>query len=465
LACSIWATTTCPTFPANGRPSKKKQLGSLSKTLGLNRISKTFSLPQGHDFKQRAFNWAARQEVACYLDSNQYQGLFGSERDCLLAVGVASQLLLKTELGAFDALKHFMEETPDWLFGYLTYDLKNDVEPRLNSNNFDGIGFPALHFFQPEIVTEIASQSISIQSLSTSPDNIFNEIAKARPQNSKLETRNSKLISPRISRSEYLDTVHAIRQHILRGDIYEMNFCQEFFAEGYSLEAAAIFQKLNALGKAPFSAYYRLHDRYLLCASPERFVKKTGQRLISQPIKGTIRRGTTTEEDAALRQQLHQSPKDRSENVMIVDLVRNDLARSCRAGSVQVDELFGVYGFQQVYQMISTVSGELLPDIHPVDAIRRAFPMGSMTGAPKVRSMELIEKYEKTKRGLYSGAVGYFTPQGDFDFNVVIRSIFYNEADRYLSFQAGGAIVYDSVPELEYEEGLLKAQGMFKVLS
>lgn len=437
----------------------------MRKTIGLHRISKTFPLPLGHDFKQRAFAWAAQHDVCCYLDSNQYQGIRGSEHDCLLAVGIASQLLQETEAGAFDALKSFVTEKPDWLFGYLTYDLKNDVEPRLCSNNFDGIGFPALHFFQPEVVVEIGEVNISIYSLSESPEHIFEIIGRYPPAHQSPITNHLSPITPRISRSEYLDTIRAIRQHILRGDIYEMNFCQEFFAEGCEMEVAAVFQKLNQLGKAPFSAYYRLHDRYLLCASPERFLKKIGQQLISQPIKGTIRRGTSAEEDAALRQQLHLSPKDRSENVMIVDLVRNDLARSCRAGSVKVEELFGIYGFQQVYQMISTVSGELLPDVHPVEAIRRAFPMGSMTGAPKVRSMELIELYEKTKRGLYSGAVGYFTPAGDFDFNVVIRSIFFNEADRYLSFQAGGAIVYDSVPELEYEESLLKAQGMFKVLS
>ena len=423
-------------------------------------------MPKGHDFKQKSFDWAASFEVACYLDSNGYQGVSGSEFDCLLAVGVASELLKTTELGAFDALKSLVNEKHDWLFGYLTYDLKNEVEPRLSSKNFDGIGFPALHFFQPEVVIEISSKCITIHSLSEPPQLLFEKISQYQYARQIGEIRNPKSeIRNRIPRPEYLATVQAIRQHILRGDIYEMNFCQEFFAEDCLLDAPAIFQRLNQVSKAPFSTFYRLHDRYLLCASPERFLKKTGQRLSSQPIKGTMRRGRTAEEDAVLRQQLYCSQKDRSENVMIVDLVRNDLARSCRAGSVQVEELFGVYKFEQVFQLISTVSGELLPGVHPVDAIRQAFPMGSMTGAPKVRSMELIEQYEHTKRGLYSGTVGYFTPQGDFDFNVVIRSIFYNGADRYLSLQAGGAIVFDSTPEAEYEECLLKAQGMFKVLS
>ena len=430
----------------------------------MTRFLEKFQLPLGHDFKQRAFDWASNNEVACYLDSNSYQGITGSEHDCLLAVGVASELVITSELGAFDALKSFVDEKKDWLFGYLSYDLKNEVEPRLTSKNFDGIGFPTLHFFQPEIVIEISQNQATIHSLNQQPQLVFEKINHFTPP-SFLIPHPSSLVRPRISRSDYLDTVQTIRQHILRGDIYEMNFCQEFFAENYLLDAPATFRKLNELGKAPFSTYYRLNDRYLLCASPERFLKKLGQTLLSQPIKGTMRRGRTAKEDAVLRQQLQQSPKDRSENVMIVDLVRNDLARSCRAGSVQVEELFGVYQFEQVFQLISTVSGELEVGVHPMDAIRRAFPMGSMTGAPKVRSMELIELYEKTKRGLYSGAVGFFTPQGDFDFNVVIRSILYNAADRYLSFQAGGAIVYDSVPELEYDECLLKAQGMFKVLS
>ncbi len=437
----------------------------------MTRLSETFPLPLGHDFKQRAYRWASQFEVVCYLDSNGYQGVVGSEHDCLLAVGVASQLLQKTEPGAFDALKKFVDEHQDWLFGYLTYDLKNDVEPRLSSKNHDGIGFPALHFFQPEVVIAIAPQCVTIHSLGELPKILFKKINNSQPTERVDLIRNpfvipvGDLIRNQIPRADYLETIQAIRQHIRRGDIYEMNFCQEFFAEDCQIEAPAVFQKLNSFGKAPFSAYYRLADHYLLCASPERFLKKTGNRLISQPIKGTRRRGLTTVEDAALRQQLYLSPKDRSENVMIVDLVRNDLARSCRAGSVRVDELYGIYQFEQVFQMISTVSGELLPGVHSVDAIRRAFPMGSMTGAPKLRSMELIEQYEQTKRGLYSGAVGYFTPQGDFDFNVVIRSILYNAADRYLSFQAGGAIVFDSEPESEYEESLLKAQGMFKVLS
>jgi para-aminobenzoate synthetase component I len=193
-------------------------------------------------------------------------------------------------------------------------------------------------------------------------------------------------------------------------------------------------------------------------------LKKEGNRLISQPIKGTIRRGENEAEDQLLRQQLRNDEKELAENMMIVDLVRNDLARSARTGSVKVEEMFGIYAFRQVHQMISTVTAQLKEAIPFTEAIRQAFPMGSMTGAPKIRAMELIDQYEQSRRGLFSGAVGYITPEGDFDFNVVIRSILYNAANHYLSFHVGSAITYDSVPEKEYEECLLKAQAIFRAL-
>ena len=253
-----------------------------------------------------------------------------------------------------------------------------------------------------------------------------------------------------------------------------MNFCQEFYGENVSLNPIHLFLKLNEIAKAPFSTFYKFKDRYLLCASPERFIKKEGQQLISQPIKGTSKTANTPEgineggiddvSDELLKTALQNDPKNRSENVMIVDLVRNDLGKSCVAGSVKVTELFGIYSFPTVHQMISTIEGTLRPDVHFIDALKNAFPMGSMTGAPKVRAMQLIEQYEITQRGLYSGAVGYITPEGNFDFNVVIRSILYNSKSRYLSFQVGGAIVADSVAGDEYEECLVKAQGVLKAL-
>ncbi|MFZ1496974.1 MAG: anthranilate synthase component I family protein [Saprospiraceae bacterium] len=271
-------------------------------------------------------------------------------------------------------------------------------------------------------------------------------------------------IQARVPKSEYLQNVAAIQQHIIEGDLYEMNYCQEFYAEQAEITPITLFEQLNNLTQSPFAAFYKNRQQYVLCASPERFIKKIGRKIISQPIKGTMRRGSSNAEDAWLQQALANSEKDRAENVMIVDLVRNDFARSCQSGSVQVEELFGIYTFRQVHQMISTISGTLRKNVSWVTAIRNAFPMGSMTGAPKVMAMQLIEQYEASKRGLYSGAIGYITPRGNFDFNVVIRSLLYNAANRYLSFQVGGAIVYDSEPEKEYEECLLKASAIMRVL-
>ncbi|NRB65024.1 MAG: anthranilate synthase component I family protein, partial [Saprospiraceae bacterium] len=202
----------------------------------------------------------------------------------------------------------------------------------------------------------------------------------------------------------------------------------------------------------------------MLCASPERFLRKRNDVLISQPIKGTRSRGLTPQEDEALKQDLMNSQKDRSEHVMIVDLVRNDLARSSLTGSVQVSELYGIYSFAQVHQMISTIQSRLRPDIPLVEAIRNAFPMGSMTGAPKIKAMELIDQLESTKRSIYSGAIGYISPEGDFDFNVVIRTLFLRQDVGYLSFSVGGAIVYDSDPEQEYQECMWKAKAILETL-
>jgi para-aminobenzoate synthetase component 1 len=288
------------------------------------------------------------------------------------------------------------------------------------------------------------------------------EAIKTAPKQPRLHPEFSPKMLPRIVTADYLDTVAAIRRHIVEGDVYEMNFCQEFFAENTTIDPLAVWDTLNKLARAPMAAFFRWHDRYLLSASPERFLKKEGNKLLSQPIKGTRRRAVV--DDDAMRAALANSEKDRAENVMIVDLVRNDLARSCRPGTVAVDELFGIYTFETVHQMISTVTGQLLPTVQPLDALRYAFPPGSMTGAPKVMAMELIEQYEKTRRGLYAGALGYFDPAGDFDFNVLIRSIFYDQTAQYVSFQVGGAIVFDSIAEDELEECRVKAGALFAAL-
>ncbi|HYH55616.1 MAG TPA: anthranilate synthase component I family protein, partial [Anseongella sp.] len=263
-----------------------------------------------------------------------------------------------------------------------------------------------------------------------------------------------------ISREDYLETVEAIRRHIREGDVYELTFCLDFYAGDYQCDPAALFSRLNSAAPAPFASFLKLGEHHIICASPERFLKKTGSNILSQPVKGTIRRSGRPAEDEQLKSALRNSEKEQAENVMIVDLVRNDLARSAVPGSVKVSELFGIYSFPHWHQMISTVEAEARPGLHPLEIIRHAFPMGSMTGAPKIMAMRLIEQYERTKRGAFSGAIGYFTPGRDFDFNVVIRSVLYNSGRKQLLFPVGSAITYDSLPENEYQECLLKAQAI-----
>ncbi|PCI97921.1 MAG: aminodeoxychorismate synthase, component I [Flavobacteriales bacterium] len=347
-------------------------------------------------------------------------------------------------------------------FGFISYDYKNQIE-ELSSSHFDGIQFPEKHFFTPEILFKIEETevNISFEIENAAIERIITEIQSVSVTQQEIKRVN---VVPKVSKEEYIETVKTLKEHIQLGDIYEVNYCQEYFAKNVEVNPVDIYIKLNQKSPTPFSCFVKCNNKYLMSASPERFIQKSGDKIISQPIKGTIKRGVNADEDEVLKKQLFNDAKERSENVMIVDLVRNDLSKITVKNSVNVDELCGIYTFPQVHQMISTVSGEVQKNID-VDAILKAtFPMGSMTGAPKIRAMKLIEKYEKTKRGLYSGTVGYIDENGDFDFNVVIRSILYNQENNYLSFIVGGAITALSDPEKEYEECLLKAKAMLEVL-
>ncbi len=407
-------------------------------------------------------NWVKPFNIFCLLDNQQYH--FDEPAfECLLAVGCKNGL--EANAGdAFGSLKNFCNrQKNDWIFGHLGYDLKNETESLL-SGNADGIGFSDMYFFVPEIVIQLNEKLVTISS-DTDTDGIFADIESSSSTINKKRTGPAPAIQKRLTKEDYITIVKKIRQNILRGDCYELNFCQEFFAQPVILDPILIYDSLTSVSPNPFSALYRLDDKYCVCASPERYLKKAGTKILSQPIKGTAKRNLENKlEDEQNKQSLFNSDKERSENVMVVDLVRNDLSKVCKEGSVRVEELFGIYSFPHVHQMISTVSGELQEGIHWVDAVKATFPMGSMTGAPKKRVMELIEQYEHTKRGLFSGSIGYVNPKGDFDFNVVIRSIFYNAGTEYLSFQAGSAITFYSDAVKEYEECLLKAAAIQEVL-
>ena len=419
-------------------------------------------------FKQQILAWAQQFREVVFMDSNDYPQRYSSY-DCILAVDAFTSI--KTDYhNAFDDLKQYQQVTKDWLFGYLSFDLKNDVE-LLHSNNFDGLHFPDLFFFQPKKIFLLKGNELEIQYLNMCDDEVeadFEEIrlqiADYRLQIADIQASEIE-IKQRISKEEYLEKVSKVLEHIHRGDIYEANFCMEFFAEKALINPLEKFLKLNEISKSPLAVYFKNNTQFLLSASPERYLKKEGELLISQPIKGTAKRFRDAIEDEKSKNELAADPKERSENIMVSDLVRNDLSRTAQKGSVKVEELCGIYSFEQVHQMISTITSKLDPQFTGVDAVRTTFPMGSMTGTPKVSVLKIIEELEETKRGLYSGAVGYFTPNGDFDFNVVIRSILYNQEEKYASFSVGSAITSQSVPEKEYEECLLKAKAMREVLS
>jgi para-aminobenzoate synthetase component 1 len=404
-------------------------------------------------------SWGNRFNICCLLDNHNYHLQHGSV-ECVLAAGSLKSIQLNAG-NAFSSLKKFAQENNDWLFGHFSYDLKNEVE-NLSTVKEDHIQFPDLFFFIPETIIVLDQNNISIASERFSAQEIFDQLQLAKSSLTLAAT--SVTFQQRFSHDEYIQTINKLKAHILKGDCYEVNFCQEFFADNVSIDPQDIYHSLSEVSPNPFAAYYKLDDKFLLCASPERYLKKENQQLISQPIKGTWQRNhESATGDETYKEALYNSKKDRAENVMVVDLVRNDLSKICEEGSVKVDELFGIYTFPQVHQMISTISGTIRSDLHWVDAVKATFPMGSMTGAPKKRVMELIDQYEKTKRGIYSGALGYIKPNGDFDFNVVIRSLMYNESLRYLSYQVGGGITFYSDPELEYEECILKAEGIKKI--
>ena len=422
------------------------------------------SISNSSAFKNQLLNWSNQFREVVFLDSNsETNNQNYSNYDLVVAVDAFTSI--KTDyVNSFQDLHQYQSQAKDWLFGYLSYDLKNDIED-LKSNNFDGLDFPDLFFFQPKKLFLVKGNQLEIQYLKMCDDEIdfdFEEIIQCSVfsvQSSVVE------VKQRISKENYISKVSKMLEHIHRGDIYEANFCMEFYAENTSIEPLEIYQKLNAISQPPFAVYFKNNSNYLMCASPERYLKKENFKVISQPIKGTSRRSFDIELDELSKFELENNPKERSENIMIVDLVRNDLSKTATKGSVQVEELCKIYSFKQVHQMISTIASEVENTTSPVEIIRTTFPMGSMTGAPKISAMNIIENLEESKRGLYSGAVGYFTPNGDFDFNVVIRSIIYDFDNQYLSFSVGSAITSQSIPELEYEECLLKAKAMFEVLS
>jgi para-aminobenzoate synthetase component 1 len=376
----------------------------------------------------------------------------------LLGFGTGKRWIMNAE-NTIAEMQTFLDANKGrYVFTCFSYDLKNKFE-QLASENTDSIAFPLAILWSPEFVVDYnRGDGIFVQGedevVSRQEANYFYSKIKG---NQPFKLAEKVAFNPRITKSEYVDSVQQIQAEIQYGNCYELNFCQEYYAmDVVSLDSSSLFRAMHNVMQAPFSVYFSLEDWSVMCFSPERYIQKTGSKLISQPIKGTIKRGENAEADLQLQETLLSDKKEISENVMITDLVRNDFSRIAEKGSVVVDKLCELQTFTTIHHLVSTISCEVSDGIPFTEILRATFPMGSMTGAPKIRVMELIEKHESFKRGLYAGSIGLIYPSGDFDLNVVIRSLLYNHQKEVLSCSVGSAITMKSDPLKEYEECLVK---------
>ncbi len=421
-------------------------------------VSLACHLEDSEAFIQKALQWAAQFDHVCYLDSNGYRDNYGNI-NVFIAVGAADAFVSAGE-NTFTVLQRFLDDYPNtWIPGYLGYDLKNELED-LHSQHPNHTGFPDAYFFIPKYTLLIGQFNAEIKG--SDPQHIVDQIQASEPLDESPGFEGK--LKYRMNKAAYVEAFADLQRHIRQGDAYEVNLCQEFYAENATLNPLAAYRRLNEVSPTPFSCFFKFGHKYILSASPERFLSKNGTTLLSQPIKGTAPRGKDSIEDDRIKATLATSPKEISENIMIVDLVRNDLTRSASPGTVAASSLLQIHSFKQVHQLISTVTCQIREGIGMVETIQNTFPPGSMTGAPKISAMKLIDQYENSRRGVYSGALGYFSPQGNYDFSVVIRTLLYNAENGYLSFHTGGAITDNADPEREYNECLLKGKALFEVL-
>lgn len=384
------------------------------------------------------------------LESNGHHDAY-SRFDWLC--GWEAQHILSSSTNSLEALRHFHLKHQDWLLGHLSFELKNELET-LQSRHDDPWALPHLEFFVPATLI-YCRQGIIYGESDRYAD--LESLLQDLPPAPEPQVMSMPRFTFGLGPKEYQERINSLLREIQYGNIYEINFCLEAKAEGIA-DSPALYRYLNEQHQAPFTAFYRSEAVELLSFSPERYLRKHGTELISQPIKGTAPRDADPQRDRAQARALQASEKERAENVMIVDLVRNDLSRTASCGSVEVKELCGIYSFEAVHQMISTVQSELRENCDFVDALALSFPMGSMTGAPKYSALKLIDRYESFCRGLYAGSVGYISPEGDLDLSVVIRSILHQREQHFSSLRVGSAITIHCDPLAEYRECLLKAE-------
>ncbi len=355
-------------------------------------------------------------------------------------------------MNPWEAIREFRKQTGGWLFGYLGYDLKNFSE-KLTSKNKRLIAAPDFYLIQPEFIWYSANGEWRL--IDGSEQKWRNEAVHNYDNDEDVDIS----LSPMVARDEYIKHVQTIKHGIAEGEYYELNYSYPMMGT-FRGAPYHLYQKMREINPVPFGSFISAHNFSVCCASPERFLKKTANRILSEPIKGTSARSENPAEDQRLRGDL-LNEKNKAENLMIVDLVRHDMSVVSKPGSVKVSKLFDIQSFGTVHQLISKVEAEVAENADPIDVIRSCFPMGSMTGAPKIRVMKAIDELEIYRRGIYSGAIGYIDPEGNFDFNVVIRSAIIS--DGKLVYPVGGAITSDSIAESEWDETLIKSRTLTRI--
>jgi para-aminobenzoate synthetase component I len=383
---------------------------------------------------------------------------------CYLGIGSKRELIFeKPTPGILEALEAFTKVGSAWTFGWMGYDLKNEIE-HLETRNPSSLGHPVLAWWEPEILIRFSDTSVEILRGNETDPRMLKALMSIK-RKSEIQKGIQREMIWSWDKTQYINALNDVKLRIQQGDVYELNLCMPLKGRASGNDSWPLFNRLQSLTQAPFSAYLQCGSHRIMSGSPERFLKREASRLISQPIKGTIRRGDSPKEDKTLSLALVNSEKERSENLMIVDLVRNDLSRVAEKATVKVTDLCRVYSFKTAHQMISTIECSISTEKGLSDIIRATFPMGSMTGAPKISAMKHIDRIEIEGRGTYSGSAGYISPTGDFDLNVLIRSLFHNSTSEILIANVGGAITSLSDPEQEYQECRLKAEAIFKTVN
>jgi para-aminobenzoate synthetase component 1 len=423
----------------------------------------SFPLDNYYDFSEKAKSYASCFNPCVILDSCQISAPLNKGKYKLL-IGIGNGKVIEPSTQKLETLYRQWQADKCWLFGVIGFDVKNELE-KLRSSNSTCFNWPELSFFAAQTIIQITwNDELFIEA--ENPSEVYKDILNSSATIEQAhEVKINSQLQADFDPQNHQFAINRIKEEIINGNVYELNLCSRFLYDNLEIEnPAKLHAELLKVTPAPFSAYLCLGDKYVLSASPERYLSLNKGKLISQPIKGTRPRGSDQNSDGLLKADLETNIKDRAENVMIVDLVRNDLARVSVPGSVKVEELFGIYSYSHVHQMVSTVCSELEKGLSWFDALKATFPMGSMTGAPKIAALNWIDEFEFSNREWYSGALGYIDPEGNMDFNVLIRSIFYDDFQKKLAYYAGGAITIDSDAEDEYREMMVKAKGISTLL-